>query len=253
MIDRHVHTVHSGDSPAELREMCARAVEVGISDITFTEHLDFTPTDMSYGAFVYERWIEEIAAARDEFAGRLAIRTGVEVDYQARYHSEIEDYLASHKFDYVLGSAHYIDGVIMEDHERYFPGKSVREAYLPYFEAMQVTAETGLFHTIGHIDLCKRHGSRYFGPFVLDDFPGEMTAVLKSVISRGMLIEINTSGLRQAPSETYPALDTLLLYKELGGRRVAIGSDSHKPEHLGFGLQTGMELARQAGLLAAYS
>ena len=61
MIDYHVHSIHSGDSPARVREMCLRAVEIGISEICFTEHLDFTPTDISYGSFVYNDWIKDIA------------------------------------------------------------------------------------------------------------------------------------------------------------------------------------------------
>jgi histidinol-phosphatase (PHP family) len=248
VLDCHVHTVHSGDSPAPLLDMCVRAVEVGITKIVFTEHLDFTPTDYSYGAFVYESWIREIESAREEFGGRLIIHRGVEVDYQERFRRKIEDYLGCHDFDYVLGSAHYVDGIIMEDHEAYFPGKSAREAYLPYFDALRATVESGLFRTLGHIDLCKRHGARYFGPFRLDEFEDEMTGVLKTVVERGMMIEINTSGLRQAPAETYPTLDTLKLYHGLGGRNVAVGSDSHKPEHLGFGLETGYALAREASL-----
>lgn len=253
MLDCHVHTVHSGDSTAVLRDMCAQAVEVGITEIVFTEHLDYSPYDASYEAFVYDDWIPEIAAARSEFAGRLSIRTGVEVDYQDKFRARIEDYLGSHEFDYILGSAHYVDGVIMEDHETYFAGKNVRDAYLPYFEALDQTVETGLFHAIAHIDLCKRHGTLYYGPFVLDDFLAEVSSVLRKVIEAGMMIEINTSGLRKAPKETHPALDTLQLYRELGGRRVVVGSDAHKVSDLGSGLTEGYDLANRAGLTALTS
>lgn len=248
MIDSHVHSVHSGDSAAGLREMCARAVEIGLSEIAFTEHLDFTPTDISYKALSYPVWLAEVNALREVFEGRLVIRAGVEVDYQDRYRSQIEDYLSTHEFDYILGAAHYVDGVIMEDHHLYFPGKDVRDAYLPYFEAAHAAVESGLFDVLAHLDLCKRHGVRYYGPFRLDVFHAEVEGILKSVVQRNMAIEINTSGLRKSPGEPHPAIETLRLYKSLGGSVVTAGSDAHRPEHLGFGLQTAYNLAGQAGL-----
>ena len=228
--------------------MCARAIEIGITDITFTEHLDFCVTDVSFGAFDYSRWMDDLNAAREEFAGRLIIRRGVEVDYQERFRSQIEDYLGSHEFDYILGSAHYVNGVILEDHDDYFPGKSLRDAYIPYFDSVLSAVETGLFQTLAHVDFCKRHGSRYFGAFRLDDFHAEVESILKAAIARGMVIEINTSGLRQPPRETFPAEETLHLYRELGGREVVLGSDSHTVEQLGFGLDVGLGLAARAGL-----
>jgi histidinol-phosphatase (PHP family) len=89
---------------------------------------------------------------------------------------------------------------------------------------------------------------RYYGRFELEEFAGEVTAVLREVIERGMAIEVNTSGIRQAPGEAYPALETLELYRELGGSRVVLGSDSHLPEHLGVGFAEAVETVRRAGL-----
>ncbi len=248
MIDYHVHSVHSGDSPATVQEMCERAVEIGITDIAFTEHLDFTPTDIAYGAFNYDKREVDLQAAREEFSGRLTIRAGIEVDYQTRHRSLIEDYLGAHSFDYVLGSAHYINGAIMEDHRSYFSGKSVRDAYVPYFDAAISVVESGLFDALAHPDLVKRHGSRYFGKFVFEDFDPEIQSLLSAVISKGIILEVNSSGLRQPPEEAYPGWEAILMYKELGGRLVALGSDAHTPKQLGFGLSEVGLMVEQAGL-----
>jgi histidinol-phosphatase (PHP family) len=71
--------------------------------------------------------------------------------------------------------------------------------------------------------------------------------VLKLIISKGKGIEINTSGLRQAPMETMPGVDVLKFYHELGGEILTIGSDAHRAEDVAEGIDTAIENAKQAG------
>ena len=49
----------------------------------------------------------------------------------------------------------------------------------------------------------------------------------------GKGIELNTSSFRYGLDDLQPSTDVLCLYHDLGGRILTIGSDSHKPEHLG--------------------
>ena len=50
-----------------------------------------------------------------------------------------------------------------------------------------------------------------------------------------------------APASPVPARTILRWYKELGGEILTLGSDCHRVEHLGVGLEVGAELARAAG------
>lgn len=245
MIDHHIHSLHSGDAVSTVREMCAGAVQIGLDEIIFTEHLDFTPTDPTYGAFDYEPWFKDILKAREEFDGKLIIRAGVEVDYRKEFHNQIEDYLSSHKFDYILGSVHYVGDLLLEEHhEQYFTGKTSKDAYAPYLENALTAVEAGLFETLGHLDLCKRYGVRYYGAFQLDEHLAIIEEILTAVINRKMMLEINTSGLRQSPKETYPGPDTIALYKSLGGDKFALGSDAHKAEDVAAGFTEAAQLIR---------
>lgn len=247
MIDCHVHTRWSGDSSETIPNVCRAAIEKGLHEICFTEHVDFEPTDYSYGAFDYEICRREIDNARAEFSGRLNIGFGIEVDYQARFHSQIRDFLKGKEFDYILGSAHYVDGVILEDHSVYFPGKDAVSAYAPYFDNVLAAAETGWFDALAHLDICKRHGVRYLGPFDPTPFMDRIGTILQAVIKREMSLEINTSGLRQSPKETYPAIELLRLYRKLGGRHIVVGSDSHKACDVGAGIEAALQLATDVG------
>ena len=71
--------------------------------------------------------------------------------------------------------------------------------------------------------------------------------ILKTVISDGKGIEVNTSSHRYGLSDTTPSMDILKLYRELGGKIITIGSDSHKPEHLGAYIKETKELLKSLG------
>ena len=60
-------------------------------------------------------------------------------------------------------------------------------------------------------------------------------------------LEVNTSGLRQAPLETYPAEPVVARYRELGGRRVSAGSDAHRADWFAAGLAEGYRIVAEAG------
>lgn len=248
MIDYHVHTTYSDDAVSNLRSMCIRAIEIGLEEIAFTEHLDFIPSDWSNEAFDYNFYMRDIESCRKEFGDKLKIRAGAEVDFQPQYRDEIAEMLKELEFDYVIGSAHFVGDIILEDHELYFPGKDLHEAYQPYFDMVLGAVETGLFDTLGHLDLCKRYGVMYYGPFQFDVFKPQLEKILRAVIDRGMIIEVNTSGLRQPPADTYPGIDTLKLYRELGGTVAAVGSDSHRTSDLASGIQTAISNLHAAGI-----
>ena len=71
--------------------------------------------------------------------------------------------------------------------------------------------------------------------------------ILKIVIEDGKGIEINTSSHRYGLKDSTPSRDILNLYKELGGKIITIGSDSHKPEHLGAYIDEAKELLKEIG------
>lgn len=247
--DYHVHSNNSGDAEDSVLTMCRRAVELGMSEIAFTEHVDFEPTDPTYGGFDHARYMDDIAEARRDFGDRLIIHAGVECDYQERYQSELETFLSDKHFDYVLGGAHYGDGLLLETHHQtYFPNKTERKAYTAYFDTVKSAVGSGLFDAIAHLDLCKRYGCLYYGVFCPSEYEDILSEILGEVIRQGLALEINTSGLRQAVREPYPGREMLNMYARLGGKSVVLGSDAHRASDLGGGLSEAREMAAKADL-----
>src|SRR4051795_4183529 len=55
--DNHVHTEWSWDASAgSMERTCARAVELGLPSVAFTEHVDLTPWTLPDDAEVPEAW-----------------------------------------------------------------------------------------------------------------------------------------------------------------------------------------------------
>lgn len=233
-IDTHLHTRHSCDSDMDPREACRRALEIGLRALVFTEHMDFDPTDEGYGFYDADAVLESLERCRREFPGLVLFR-GIEVTYQPKYRKEISEFLDRGGFDYALGSVHMIgDGDISraERQDEYFSGRTEREAYLPYFEEVRRAAESGLFDAIGHLDLCKKYGQRHYGPMDWRKYAAEIDLILRAAASDGMTVELNTSGLRRDPKDTYPNIGVITRFQGMGGR-TALGSDAHRAEDIG--------------------
>jgi histidinol-phosphatase (PHP family) len=81
----------------------------------------------------------------------------------------------------------------------------------------------------------------------LDLWPDIMESILRVLIERDIAMELNTSGLRRRERTTYPTPDILIRYHDLGGTMITIGSDTHRKQHLFYGLKAGIEILRQAG------
>ena len=246
LVDYHCHTRYSGDGRGEIRELCARAVEMGLAEIAVTEHVDTDPTDPCYDFYDHEAVASDIAACREEFAGRLVIRHGIEIDYQPAFHDAAVDFIARHEFDVILGSAHYIHGMRGWEDEVYGLYDE-RSAYAGHFEGTLAAAESGLFDVMCHLDLVKRYAIPHYGPYDRGPCAGMIDGILRVMVDGGIALEVNTSGLRQTPRETFPDPETVRRFGELGGEHVTLGSDCHRPEDLGAGLAEAAAIIREAG------
>ena len=81
----------------------------------------------------------------------------------------------------------------------------------------------------------------------MSKYKDKIDETLKLLAEKDTAREINTSGLRQKLKATLPDEDIVRRFRQLGGKMVTIGSDAHYAEHLGSGIETGMEIAKRCG------
>ncbi len=251
--DLHVHTSFSDDGEGTIEEFCERALELGIRELGFAEHVDLCPADPHYNFLDYGSYHDAVHAAREKYKGRLSIRLGLEITYLPSIAGEIRSWLEGKDFDYLIGAIHLLDDgqacVSEEDtaHE-YFKSRDPVEAYENYFDHVLELVKSGLFDVLAHLDIINRYGLNYLGRFNYGQFYGQIRRILEGVIKRDMALELNASGLRKNINIPHPHPDILKIYYELDGRLVLPGSDAHSPEDLGACLPEAVEFAQRANL-----
>lgn len=254
-LDTHMHTVRSPDAQPDalLDAYCAVAVERGMAELAITDHVDFDPLGPAYGFSTFEERERDVREAAERWAPRgLQVRFGVEVTYERAYEDDIRDWLRRHPHDFVIGSVHsgptwfYEPDVVGS----FVAGKTLEQAAAPYFEEVAASARSGLFDSVGHMDVIKRWLIPYFMPEDLAAQPEIYEPVLRAMVDSGTALEVNASGLRQLPRETYPTAGVVDRYLAMGGRAVTIGSDVHRMEWFAYGLAEAYGLARDAGIEA---
>jgi len=248
-LDGHLHTNLSPDSDVPIDVYAAQAVERGIAELAITDHVDFDPRYPAYDYADFATRERTVREAAERWAGQVSILFGVELTYERRHEDAVREHLHSHAYDYAIGSVHVgLDSPYVAARVAAFvAGNTLAEVVRPYFDEVEAAIRSGLFDTIGHLDFVKRYLYPHITPGDLAAAPELYEPLLRALVETGTALEINTSGLRQAASETYPSPAIVARYRALGGRRVTAGSDAHRADWFAFGLEEGYRAAARAG------
>jgi histidinol-phosphatase (PHP family) len=228
--DYHIHPNYSIDAAAvHIKEYCYRALELGLSEICFTTHVELDPVRREKDNLVmvngekvsvFDRaWLDsyfnEIMRAQDSFKGSpLRIKAGVEVGYCPGCEEDIEKVVNNYPFDFVLGAIHCLDHIAissMKESPRYFQSRTLDQVRRDYFVTLQEMVSTGLFDCLAHVDLYARYESRYFGPEIKCLHQGVIEPIFKEMAQKGMGLEINTSSHRRGLEEFHPSKEIVAL------------------------------------------
>lgn len=246
--DYHTHSNFSSDSDTPLEENIKKAVSLGLKEIACTDHIDYDYPDPEYPfLFEYEPYIKEIDRLKKKYT-EIKIKTGVEIGIQPHVIDKINNLVSNNYFDFVIASTHVAqDGLDLCANE-FFEGKSKHQAFTDYFEEVLSNVKNyDFFNVYGHIDFINRYGSYEDKTMDYYEFKSLTDEILKTIISKGKGIEINTSGYRYGLGHPHPQFELIKRYKELGGEIITVGSDAHKPEQITFKFDKAYEMLKEAG------
>lgn len=245
LLDYHMHTPLCRHAEGAPEAYAARAVELGLPEIGFSDHspmpAHYDP-DWRMTVEEYPDYVESVLRVREKFPN-LTVRLGLEADYFPGTEDFVYNVTSEYDFDYVIGSVHYIDdwGFDNAANKQRFETGDLYEIYARYFDRVARLARTRLFDILGHPDVVKKFGHRPSRPF--DDL---MRPALEAVKSAGMALDVNTSGLRYPCREIYPSRRLLEIARGME-IPVTLGADAHKPEHVGAGFAEAVALLREVG------
>ena len=238
LFDSHTHTKFSADSKMLATDAIARAESLNLG-IVCTEHFDY---DLE-GNFKFNP--SEYFSEYKNFRGDK-VRLGVEVGFTKTSREINKNFVASADFDEVIGSIHMLDG---EDiyHKEFFIGKDKISVYTNYFNVMAQEAAVNDFDILGHIDYICRAATYDDTSIDYDRFKPEIDKVLKIVVEREKVLELNTRRLsdKKIFMELKPVYES---YKNFGGKYVTIGSDAHRSEFVGNYFDDAKKFVEEIGL-----
>lgn len=262
MLDCHTHTHHSPDANSDtVSERCERALQLGLTAMAVTDHcevnrfydkahynIDYDQKYTDYGfSKVFEGSMAEVTDAKELYSGKLELICGVELGQPMSDIETTEKILSDSRLDFVIASMHELprhDDFAFLD----YSNEDIPKLLEQYFSEILKIAKWSKFDVLGHLTYVLRYTQGEQGIAVdMRPYNDIIAEIFKNIIENGKGIEINTSGLRQKYGKTFPTLDYIKLYRDMGGEILTIGSDAHSTADLAKGISEGIELARTVG------
>lgn len=251
MFDYHVHSKISADSKMEMKDACQAAIENGVKEIAFTEHIDyFYPNCELVFDFEYHEYEKSIREVEELFKGQLTILKAVEIGIHPYSNKQSKEFTDRHFFDFILGSVHIVEDLDLHNGD-YFKNKNVDEAIKLYFETInRYIKDYKDFNVLSHFTLIKRYlhfVNSHWKEVKWEKYFDVIEDTFKSLIESSRGIEVNMSGYRYRLDCALPELPFLKLYRDLGGEIITVGTDAHSKHFVGKHLNTGYKLLDEAG------
>jgi histidinol-phosphatase (PHP family) len=126
------------------------------------------------------------------------------------------------------------DQRIYEKYETY-------DLYDAYYTNVREAALSGRFDVLGHPDLIK-----IFRHYPDRDITGMLEETADAVAESGIVVDVNSAGLRKPVGEIYPSRELLEMFYRRGVP-IILSSDAHAPDQVGMGYEKSIPLVRDVG------
>lgn len=265
--DYHLHTEYSDDSNEPMENQVKRAIELGLDEICFTDHVDYgikrdldDPRGIESRIIVehgkkmesfmtnvnYPEYFKEIQRLKEKYSN-LTIKQGLEFGIQSHTVPAYEKLYDKYKenLDFVLFSMHQVRDLELWD-QSFQKGKKQQEYNEQYYDEIYKTMKIFKnYSCLAHLDVLVRYDLNGVYPF--ENIEEQIAEILKLAIADGKGIEINTSSWHYGLKDTQPSQKILKLYKDLGGRIITVGSDGHSTQYVADHIQDAYKILKEIG------
>ncbi len=239
----HTHTTYCDghDTP---RAFAEKALKLGFTALGYSGHMGIYNKLKDSAAYK-----EEIRALEAEYADRLEILCGIELD-------GLYDPACAEGWDYVIGSTHFVKGwnkasidtspAMTEEMCRDLCGGDYYKLAKLYFETEAGVADRIRCDFIGHFDLLTKFNDVcHFYDETDPRFLGPAFEAMEYLVTKGLPFEMNTGQFKRG-GRIYLSGALLKRLHELGGE-IMINSDCHRAGDLALQFDLAAEMARVAG------
>jgi histidinol-phosphatase (PHP family) len=257
LTDYHVHlrpdelaaTYAEAFTAANVERYREAAERAGIAELGVSEHIHRFRQSLAVWDHPYwrEQAVDDVDAYCAYVREETDLRLGLEVDFVPGREDRTQNLIEQCELDYVVGSVHFL-GEFAVDFDRFDiweRAHSPEEVWQRYFETLAAAARSGLFDILAHPDLVKMWGAAR--PLPRGDLRRYYEPALEAIAETGIAVEVSTAGLRKPVGEIYPA-PAFLEGALSAGAPVALSSDAHLPEQIGFAYDQALELLERFGV-----
>ncbi|HLI32795.1 MAG TPA: histidinol-phosphatase [Solirubrobacteraceae bacterium] len=262
LTDYHVHLraddldARAADNftSANARRYREAASARGISELGVSEHVYRFREALAIWEhpFWVQNAIDDLIAYCAFVREQTDLKLGLEVDYIPGREAQTRQLLERLELDYVIGSVHFVPlagggvgAVDMAEHGVWSSGAGPEEVWSAYFTTLGQAAASGLFDILAHVDLVKVFSAGERRP--QGDLRRFYELALPAIIGSGVAVELSTAGLRKPCAELYPSRELLELLVA-GGAPIALSSDAHRAQDLGYRYERALALLSELGV-----
>jgi histidinol-phosphatase (PHP family) len=237
-------------TPANAERYREAAEAKGITELGVSEHVHrfYDALDVWDHPFWRESAADDLESYVAFVREETDLRLGIEADFIPGREDRMANLLDRHGWDYVIGSVHFLREFAVDMQGAYDVwgrGESPEKVWKRYFDTLAEAARSGLFDIMAHPDLVKVWGKGRPGPE--GDRRRYYEPAVEAFADTGVAVELSTAGLRKPVGEIYPAREFLELIVE-AGCPIALSSDAHLPEHIGWEYERALELLADVGV-----
>lgn len=270
--DIHMHSSFSSDSESPMESMIQSAIKKGLKTICFTEHLDYEyPSDKKEILFQVDvdAYQKKIIELKEKYKKDIDILFGIEFGLLPHLSDKYQTMALSYDFDFIIGSSHLIgapwykkDIDFIRQRNRvpenmqhgdpyekdFWADRTVEEICEAYFHTVVLNINAFKnFDTYAHLDYAIRYAPNKNKGYTYKKYASVLDEALKAIISQNLALEINTAGYKYGLGQPNPQADILKRYLELGGEKITIGADAHRPEHIAYDFNKAHDLLTSLG------
>jgi histidinol-phosphatase (PHP family) len=247
--DERENTAERFFTPANAERYREAAEERGIQELGVAEHIyRFTA---ALEIWQHPFWRQYTVDDLDDYCGFVReetdLRLGIEMDFVAGREDRIANVLDGREWDYVVGSVHFLrdHSLDTEEFSVWGTGESPERIWRRYFETVAESARSGLYDIIAHPDLVKVWGRA--APQPDTDLRRFYEPTVEAFLDADVAVELSTAGWRKPVAEQYPAVPFLEMLVD-AGCPIALSSDAHQPDQVGFEYERAVELLESVGV-----
>lgn len=264
-----LHGGHSGEfcdhAQDRLEQLVQGAIALGMPRYGLTEHAPRVEPQhvydeekaMGWGAAylldLFGRYAAEAKRLQATYADQIELLVGFEAEVipEGHYVEVMRGLFDQYQFDYMVGSVHWVDGIIIDyTRDRFDQAVAAQggleKLTLRYYDIAAEMIASLRPEVVGHLDLVRRHGGN--DPALETPKVRERAkAVLALMKEHDAILDINTAGYRKGLGSPYPAPWLLEAARDIGVG-CCFGDDAHRVLEVGAGILEAREYLLDHGI-----